>query len=326
MARITYHPPQKTDLENVQDSIEEDKVDKENTKRADKAERERLQTSPSPCEVCGKVFNRAGLLRSHMISHSDVREFACKDCSFRFLRKHHLKIHNMRHHNKEQHVENQREKEEKDQKRFCDLCGKICPSVRSLREHMNTHSPDYSCRKCGKAFTTRRSLNNHVNIVHEGVRKYLCNSCGKSFGRNTNLIDHRTRVHQIKINKTDHNGEGKEEHNKKDRKEEKEREKDQNRVCELCGKNCPSARSLRVHMNTHSPDYACKICGKTFTLTRYLKDHINIVHERVKRHLCNLCGKSFGRSTNLHDHRTRMHKNNEDKNKHTCTLEFLQTE
>ena len=174
---------------------------------------------------------------------------------------------------------------------------------------MNTHSPDYSCKRCGKTFTTTRSLLNHVNIVHEGVRKHLCNSCGKSFGRSTNLNDHRSRIHKINIDGTDHNQEQTKKISlKKEEKQREKEDKDQNRVCELCGKNCPSARSLRVHMNTHSPDYSCKMCGKTFTLKRYLNDHINIVHERVKKHLCNLCGKSFGRSTNLHDHSMRMHR------------------
>ena len=313
MARITYHAPKKADLENEQDNIQEneldiiqeDKVEQQKSKLVEKGER--LHASRSPCEVCGKVFNRPGLLKSHMITHSDVREFACNDCGSKFLRKHHLKIHFSRHHNKERDEglnENgkQREKEEKDQNRVCELCGKNCPSARSLREHKNSHSPDYSCKECGKAFTTTRSLKNHINIVHEKIRKYLCNSCGKSFGRTTNLNDHRTRIHQINVDEKNSL-----------RKEVKKREredKDQNTVCELCGKNCPSTRTLRVHMNTHSPDFACKECGKTFTLTRYLKDHINVVHERVKKHLCNLCGKSFGRSTNLHDHQTRMHKTN----------------
>ena len=88
-------------------------------------------------------------------------------------------------------------------------------------------------------------------------------------------------------------------------------EKDKNRICDRCGKSCPSSRSLREHKNSHSPDYSCKKCGKAFTSTRNLKDHMNIVHERIKKYLCNLCGKSFGRSTNLGDHKTRKHKSSE---------------
>ena len=293
----------KVDVEDKRPKADmENSLDQQKSKPIEKAdEREILQY--------GMNFNQAEPLRAHRITHSDVRKFACNDCVSKFRRKHHLRMHKFKQHNQEKKEVKQREKEEKDQNKVCELCQKTCTSARSFRDHMNTHSPDYSCKRCGKTFTTTRSLINHVNIVHEGVRKHICNSCGKSFGRITNLKDHMSRIHKINIDGTDHNQEQTKKINlKKEEKQREKEEKDQNRVCEQCVKKCPSARSLRVHMNTHSQDHSCKVCGKTFTLKKYLNDHINIVHERVKKHLCKLCGKSFGRSTNLHDHSMRMHR------------------
>ena len=218
--------------------------------------KERVWAVSPPCEVCGKVFNRLGSLKMHMVTHSNVRDFVCDKCTSKFSRKkdlarhkkelhgdppspvlecefecdfkskklfrlknhqknqhgiklafgcdvcdltfyknQHLKRHKFRRHTPKEEKMRQREREEKDKNKICDLCGKDCPSSRSLREHKNSHSPDYSCKHCGKAFTSKRNLSDHMNIVHERILKYLCNLCGKSFGRSTNLSDHRTRKH-----------------------------------------------------------------------------------------------------------------------------------
>ena len=218
--------------------------------------KERVWAASPPCEVCGKVFNRLGSLKMHMVTHSNVRDFVCDKCPSKFSRKkdlsrhkkeihddppspmlecepncdfkskklfrlknhqknqhgiklafgcdtcdltfyknQHLKRHKFRRHTPKEEKIKQREREEGDKNKICDLCGKDCPSSRSLREHKNSHSPDYSCKQCGKAFTSTRNLNDHMNIVHEKILKYLCNLCGKSFGRSTNLSDHRIRKH-----------------------------------------------------------------------------------------------------------------------------------
>ena len=217
--------------------------------------KDRVWPPSPPCEVCGKVFNRKGSLEMHMVTHSNVRDFACNQCVSNFSRKkdlarhmkeihddpprpvlecelcdfkskkfftlknhqknqhgiklrlgcgmcdltfyknQYLKRHTFRRHTPKEEKAKQLEFEERDKNRICDLCGKSCPSSRSLRDHKNSHSPDYSCEKCGKSFTTTRNLNDHRNIVHEKILRYLCNLCGKSFGRTTNLGDHKARKH-----------------------------------------------------------------------------------------------------------------------------------
>ena len=237
------------------ENLEEKKKCKQRSKGIEITKKERVWASSPPCEVCGKVFNRVGSLKMHMVPHSNVRDFVCNACPSKFSRKkdlarhmsdvhkdppspilecelcdfksenrfrfknheknqhgiklafgceicdhtfyknQHLKRHKFRRHTPKEEKMKQRELEEKDKNRICDLCGKNCPSSRSLREHKHSHSPEYSCKKCGKAFTSTRNLNDHINIVHERILKYLCNLCGKSFGRSTNLSDHRIRKH-----------------------------------------------------------------------------------------------------------------------------------
>ena len=120
---------------------------------------------------------------------------------------------------------------------------------------------------------------------------YPCTKCPKTFPMKSYLKKHIARRHSQE-------------------KEEKQRELEgKNHACEICGKACPSVRSLKEHMNSHSPDFACKECPKTYTMTRYLNDHINIVHKNVMKYNCTLCGKIFGRNTTLGDYMTKWHKN-----------------
>merc|ERR1711884_285833 len=51
------------------------------------------------CSQCGKAFRQAGALKSHMMTHTGEKPYACTDCSYRCiqpydLRKHFLKCHN----------------------------------------------------------------------------------------------------------------------------------------------------------------------------------------------------------------------------------------
>ena len=73
---------------------------------------------------------------------------------------------------------------------------------------------------------------------------------------------------------TEHN------HQSKHHSQEIQEEQHENSVCELCGKACPSERSLKEHMKTHSSAYACKNCKKTFTMRSYLSKHMARRHSQ----------------------------------------------
>ena len=51
------------------------------------------------CKHCGKAFRQPGALKSHTMTHTGERPYACTDCTYRCiqpfdLRKHFLKQHN----------------------------------------------------------------------------------------------------------------------------------------------------------------------------------------------------------------------------------------
>ena len=45
------------------------------------------------CEYCLKQFNQKGNFNMHLRLHSGERPFACKHCSYKGKRKHHLQGH-----------------------------------------------------------------------------------------------------------------------------------------------------------------------------------------------------------------------------------------
>lgn len=52
------------------------------------------------------------------------------------------------------------------------------------------------------------------------------------------------------------------------------------RVCQICGRECPSRHKLQRHLSTHSEErpYNCKVCGKAFKWTEYLSKHMRTQH------------------------------------------------
>lgn len=52
------------------------------------------------------------------------------------------------------------------------------------------------------------------------------------------------------------------------------------RVCQICGRECPSRHKLQRHLSTHSEErpYKCKVCGKAFKWTEYLSKHMRTQH------------------------------------------------
>ena len=52
------------------------------------------------------------------------------------------------------------------------------------------------------------------------------------------------------------------------------------RICHICGRECPSRHKLQRHLSTHSEErpYNCSLCGKAFKWTEYLSKHMRTQH------------------------------------------------
>lgn len=57
----------------------------------------RLRTNEWTCDVCSKVFRKKFNLQSHMLTHSDKRDFCCNECNMAFARASDLNRHKKTH-------------------------------------------------------------------------------------------------------------------------------------------------------------------------------------------------------------------------------------
>ena len=68
--------------------------------------------------------------------------------------------------------------------------------------------------------------------------------------------------------------------------------------CNVCGRICPNASTLVIHMRSHTNErpYACSSCEKTYKDSGSLKRHTERTHLKDKRKrnfICENCGKGF---------------------------------
>ncbi|XP_034245497.1 zinc finger protein 235-like [Thrips palmi] len=65
-------------------------------------------------------------------------------------------------------------------------------------------------------------------------------------------------------------------------------------VCQVCGKDWPSASHLEIHARKHTGEkpFECDVCGKKFSTKQSLEWHMRI-HNGEKPYKCKVCGKKF---------------------------------
>ena len=82
---------------------------------------------------------------------------------------------------------------------YCEVCGKMCKTKKSLRFHIRTiHDKifNYPCPTCGKGFIRPSTLRKHTQIVHEGIKPFNCEHCGKPFSSTSMVKRHVITVHE----------------------------------------------------------------------------------------------------------------------------------
>ncbi|XP_058460581.1 zinc finger protein 37-like [Malaya genurostris] len=197
---------------------------------------QKLHTSGSTCEICGKIFIGKHKLRRHIERiHEKIKKFECYLCQKKLSSLTALQVHiktmhstkevkcvycdksypselSLRYHLKK-HEQNPNVKFSsnwKDYYTFVEAdegtrpedrlkkCN-LCGSVfKSIAPHMHlVHFPtEYKCELCDMVFKRKSSYNTHV-LEHKHGKAHRCPICGKEISDRKNLIAHlRTKKHR----------------------------------------------------------------------------------------------------------------------------------
>lgn len=74
----------------------------------------------------------------------------------------------------------------------CDICGKNV-AQHNMKNHLDAHKEDYSCKLCGKQYLSALGLKNHMQ-KHSGV-KLKCHFCSFKSSNQIARNAHQRRMH-----------------------------------------------------------------------------------------------------------------------------------
>ncbi|XP_037024763.1 zinc finger protein 391-like isoform X4 [Bradysia coprophila] len=132
------------------------------------------------CDFCGKKFALRASLKNHIFAHINIRPYPCTMCSMAFKQKAHLQRHIPIHFG--------------DRMFSCDICGKSFIQQTTRDTHRLVHqSRTIDCQFCDKTFLDKKGLKNHIGI-HTNERPFNCCFCGLEFTTSSGASVHR-RIH-----------------------------------------------------------------------------------------------------------------------------------
>ncbi|XP_055710233.1 gastrula zinc finger protein XlCGF46.1-like [Phlebotomus papatasi] len=163
---------------------------------------------------------------------------------------------------------------------------------------------NHQCSICNVRYNRKDRLQMHITIQHEGVKAFKCEICGKAFGRSDALRSHMVTRHGAKrqfqcpepgckMQYETHQRLQKHIKSWHDPENPRKIKPPTNKVwvCEVCGKECTTAGSLKQHGYTHRPikPFPCTQCPKRFTSKNFLRIH-TMHHEGIRNYECTICG------------------------------------
>ncbi|CAH1994831.1 unnamed protein product [Acanthoscelides obtectus] len=267
------------------------------------------------CEPCEKGFVYKSDLQKHQRTHhkldgneidkNETELYACSDCSKVFPSRTQLSNHRRIVHAP---------------KIFsCDICEKKFNQIRGLKSHKELVHPEklYNCDECAAEFKNMKLLTNHKTAVHLGVFKHYCQECDIGFMYSQKLREHQRIQHDKipfscdKCGKTFGTGAGLWNH--------MEKHVDAEYSCPLCMKICKSRTQLKNHKRVCKQQdrekYVCERCGKEVLSKKSLQSHMN-AHDGLKPYKCDICGEALASVGNLQVHK-RIHT---DEKPYACTF------
>ncbi|KAM7344983.1 uncharacterized protein ACRADG_011483 [Cochliomyia hominivorax] len=201
------------------------------------------------CDICGKSFTEAYVLRIHKLTHlpEEEKKFPCSDCG-----KNYGSPYLLNQHRQAVHL-----------KRFvkiCYICGKAINSSAEFKIHMNKHegipAPEINCDVCGLRLTSERGLKLHKESQHPigGKQEHHCPICPKISPTLKALKKHINTMH----------------------------EKGYDHKCSICEKAFKRSEALKEHMATHTGTtlYTCPWCPKTFNSNGNMHAHRKKIHPK----------------------------------------------
>ena len=97
--------------------------------------------------------------------------------------------------------------DQKNQMWFCDICLKQYKNMKTLKQHMQSHTSRQKCNFCEKSYARLEDLRIHQHKIHgikhetkehrtkQKTRPFMCQQCKKNFNRKYHLTRHTALVH-----------------------------------------------------------------------------------------------------------------------------------
>lgn len=159
----------------------------------------------------------------------------------------------------------------------CSVCDQHLPSKFKLQDHMNLHTGarPYCCAECGKRFCQIYNYRVHLRThAQTKVDRLQCRVCLMGFASQGDLNDHLSKTHL----------------------------EDEFYECDLCKRVFTSLKACEYHVQLHKCmlNVVCEVCGRNFSSSKSLARH-----RRKKCHRsfkCTDCTKVFTKKNALLKH------------------------
>lgn len=159
----------------------------------------------------------------------------------------------------------------------CSVCDLQLPSKFKLQDHMNLHTGarPYCCAECGKRFCQIYNYRVHLRThAQTKVDRLMCRVCLKGFASQEDLKDHLSRTHL----------------------------ENEFYECDLCKRVFTSLKACEYHVQLHKCmlNVVCEVCGHNFSSPKSLARHRR---KRCHRNFkCTDCPKTFTKKNALLKH------------------------